>query len=135
MTAGTATAYIGGRRWDADGGVTLPSVNPANGGDHFARPLMEFGGKVPNIVFADADMSAAVRGSTWGIFHNAGQICVASSRLLVQESVAGRVVDALARQTANGYDVLEELTQTKRVSVNYAGAGPARAGLDEDGTG
>lgn len=66
---------------------------------HFAKPLLELGGKAPNIVFADADLSAAVRGSTWGIFHGAGQICVASSRLLVQDSVADEVIDALTRQT------------------------------------
>lgn len=66
---------------------------------HFAKPLMELGGKAPNIVFADADLDAAVRGSTWGIFHGAGQICVASSRLLVHESVADKVIDALTRQT------------------------------------
>jgi acyl-CoA reductase-like NAD-dependent aldehyde dehydrogenase len=66
---------------------------------HFAKPLLELGGKAPNIVFPDADLDAAVRGSTWGIFHGAGQICVASSRLLVHDSVADQVVDALARQT------------------------------------
>jgi acyl-CoA reductase-like NAD-dependent aldehyde dehydrogenase len=65
---------------------------------HFAKALMELGGKAPNIVFADADLEAAISGSTWGIFHNAGQICVASSRLLVQEPVADRVVDAVAGQ-------------------------------------
>lgn len=65
---------------------------------HFARPLMELGGKAPNIVLADADLDAAVRGSTWGIFHNAGQICVASSRLLVDE----RVADEVTRRVAAG---------------------------------
>lgn len=66
---------------------------------HFAKPLLELGGKAPNIVFADADLDTAVRGSTWGIFHGAGQICVASSRLLVQDSIADEVIEALTRQT------------------------------------
>jgi aldehyde dehydrogenase (NAD+) len=67
---------------------------------HFARPLMELGGKAPNIVFADADLDLAVSGSTWGIFHNAGQICVASSRLLVERTVVDRVVDAISAQVS-----------------------------------
>jgi aldehyde dehydrogenase (NAD+) len=63
---------------------------------HFAKPLLELGGKAPNLVFADADLDAAVRGSVWGVFQNAGQICVASTRLLVAESVADDVVGAIA---------------------------------------
>ena len=88
------------------GGVSFTG-SPANGRlvaqaavGHFARPLMELGGKAPNIVFADADLAAAVRGSTWGVFHNAGQICVASSRLLVEERIADEVIGAVTRQAA-----------------------------------
>jgi len=68
---------------------------------HFAKPLLELGGKAPNIVFADADLETAVAGSTWGVFHGAGQICVASTRLLVQDSIADEVIEALTRQTQN----------------------------------
>jgi acyl-CoA reductase-like NAD-dependent aldehyde dehydrogenase len=67
---------------------------------HFARPLMELGGKAPNIVFADAALDLAISGSTWGIFHNAGQICVASSRLLVEEKVLDEVVEAISGKVA-----------------------------------
>lgn len=68
---------------------------------HFAKPLLELGGKAPNIIFADADLETAVSGSTWGIFHGAGQICVASSRLLVHDSIADQVIEAVTRQTRN----------------------------------
>lgn len=49
------------------------------------RPSLELGGKSPNIVFADADMDTAVRGTFTGIFFNQGQVCCAGSRLFVEE--------------------------------------------------
>ena len=48
------------------------------------RVSLELGGKSPNIVFADADLDAAVPGSAMAVFNNAGQICHAGSRLFVQ---------------------------------------------------
>ena len=49
---------------------------------------LECGGKTPNIVFADtANMDAAALGAASGIFFNSGQVCVASSRLLVEEKI------------------------------------------------
>src|SRR3989475_11861994 len=47
----------------------------------------ELGGKSPNIVFADADMDAAVKGAMTGIFYNKGEVCAAGSRLFVEEKV------------------------------------------------
>lgn len=49
---------------------------------------LELGGKGANIVFEDADLTAAVHGSTWAIFHNQGQACIAGSRLLLHEKIA-----------------------------------------------
>ncbi|MEM7404314.1 MAG: aldehyde dehydrogenase [Pseudomonadota bacterium] len=51
------------------------------------RVSLELGGKSPNIVFDDADMSAATAGAISGIFAATGQTCVAGSRLLVQNSI------------------------------------------------
>ncbi|MGD7009549.1 aldehyde dehydrogenase family protein [Metabacillus sp. 84] len=51
------------------------------------RVTLELGGKSPNIVFADADIEAAVAGSLYGIFYNTGQSCEARSRLYVEESI------------------------------------------------
>lgn len=59
---------------------------------------LELGGKSPNIIFADADLDAAVRGAHAGIFYNAGQCCTAGSRLLVQESVHDAVMDTLVER-------------------------------------
>jgi aldehyde dehydrogenase (NAD+) len=49
---------------------------------------LELGGKGANIVFADAALDQAVEGIVNGIFFNAGQVCCAGSRLLLQESIA-----------------------------------------------
>ncbi len=64
------------------------------------RVSLELGGKSPNIVFADADIDAAVRGALTGIFYGKGEVCAAGSRLLVEESVREEVVDKLAARAA-----------------------------------
>lgn len=51
------------------------------------RMSMELGGKSPNIVFADADLDAAVPGAAMAVFQNSGQICSAGTRLFVQRPV------------------------------------------------
>jgi aldehyde dehydrogenase (NAD+) len=61
---------------------------------------LELGGKAANIVFDDAPIDQAVEGIVNGIFFNQGHVCCAGSRLLVQESVAEEVLDALKRRMA-----------------------------------
>jgi (Z)-2-((N-methylformamido)methylene)-5-hydroxybutyrolactone dehydrogenase len=78
------------------------------GADTLTRFSFELGGKSPNIVFEDADLDAAARGvSTMGIFtDNAGQACIAGSRILVQRSVLdeliSRVRDVVERDVRLG---------------------------------
>jgi aldehyde dehydrogenase (NAD+) len=60
------------------------------------RVTFELGGKSPNIVFADADIDAAVEGSMLGMFLNQGQCCCAGTRLFVQDGVYDKMVDRLA---------------------------------------
>jgi aldehyde dehydrogenase (NAD+) len=64
------------------------------------RLTLELGGKAANVVFDDAPLDQAVEGIVNGIFFNQGQVCCAGSRLLVQESVADELVDALKRRLA-----------------------------------
>ena len=59
---------------------------------------LELGGKAANIVFDDAPLDQAVEGIVNGIFFNQGQVCCAGSRLLVQESIADELVEALKRR-------------------------------------
>ncbi|HYS22189.1 MAG TPA: aldehyde dehydrogenase family protein [Gemmatimonadales bacterium] len=60
------------------------------------RVTLELGGKSPNIIFADADLKAAVRGAQTGIFYGKGEVCAAGSRLLVERTVHDQVVTQLA---------------------------------------
>jgi aldehyde dehydrogenase (NAD+) len=64
------------------------------------RLTLELGGKAANVVFDDAPLDEAVEGIVNGIFFNQGHVCCAGSRLLVQESVAETVLDALKRRLA-----------------------------------
>jgi aldehyde dehydrogenase (NAD+) len=57
---------------------------------------LELGGKSPNIVLADADMDAAIRGATIGIFYGKGEVCAAGSRLLVDRAIKDEFLDKLA---------------------------------------
>ncbi|MEM6855129.1 MAG: aldehyde dehydrogenase family protein [Planctomycetota bacterium] len=72
-------------------------------GKHIMRSLagtkkkytLELGGKAANVVFDDAPIDQAVEGIVNGIFFNQGHVCCAGSRLLIQESVADRLVHKL----------------------------------------
>jgi aldehyde dehydrogenase (NAD+)/5-carboxymethyl-2-hydroxymuconic-semialdehyde dehydrogenase len=77
----------------------------------FKRVVLELGGKAPNIVFADADLDAVARGTAWGVFSNTGQACVATSRLLVERSVADELV-ARVVEVARGLRVGDPLDPT-----------------------
>jgi aldehyde dehydrogenase (NAD+) len=61
----------------------------------FKQVALELGGKSPNIVFADAELEAAVIGAIAGIFAASGQTCIAGSRLLLQRSIHDRFVERL----------------------------------------
>ncbi|MEO0679261.1 MAG: aldehyde dehydrogenase family protein [Pseudomonadota bacterium] len=90
-----------GRRVAAAAGAALKPV------------VLELGGKSANIVFADADLSAAAKGAQAAIFSAAGQSCVAGSRLLVEASAAeafqARVAAGMARLKLG--DPLDETTE------------------------
>jgi aldehyde dehydrogenase (NAD+) len=57
------------------------------------RVTLELGGKSPNIIFADADMEAAVEGSHFALFFNQGQCCCAGSRVFVEERIYDEFVE------------------------------------------
>ena len=62
---------------------------------NFKRVTLELGGKSANIIFADANLDRAARNAASGIFFNAGQVCSAGSRVLVERSAYDEVVDRL----------------------------------------
>ncbi len=62
---------------------------------NLSRVILELGGKNPQIVFSDADLQRAAAAVLNGIFTNAGQMCWAGSRLLVEEGIGGSFVEKL----------------------------------------
>src|ERR1700682_6055806 len=77
------------------------------------RVTLELGGKSPNIVFADADLDAAVRGATMGIFYGKGEVCAAGSRLFIDKKIHDDFVQKLvdrAKKTQPG-DPLDPKTR------------------------
>lgn len=61
---------------------------------------LELGGKNPQVVFADADLDAALDGTLFGFLFNTGQCCVSGSRLLVERSIHKDFVQQLAARAA-----------------------------------
>lgn len=78
-------------------------------GQHMKRATMELGGHAPAIVFADADIGLAAKLLAAAKFRNAGQVCVAPTRFLVEQSVVGEfterfAAEARAVKVGNGLD-------------------------------
>src|SRR2546430_6406751 len=83
------------------------------------RVSLELGGKSPNIVFADADLDAAVEGAYFGLFFNQGQCCCAGSRLYVEDKIHAQFVEKVLRKAKSqklGDPFDPETTQGPQVS-------------------
>jgi acyl-CoA reductase-like NAD-dependent aldehyde dehydrogenase len=65
------------------------------------RVSLELGGKSPNVIFADADIDKAVAASVAGFCVLSGQICVAGTRIFIQEQIYDQVVERLSAFTTN----------------------------------
>lgn len=95
------------------GTVTGRSIMQAASGN-LKKISLELGGKSPNIVFADADFATAVEYAMFAIFANQGQVCSAGSRLLLEDSIHDRFVQALVERSkkirvGNGLDESTEM--------------------------
>jgi aldehyde dehydrogenase (NAD+) len=100
-------------------GSTGKLVMTAAAQSNLKRVSLELGGKSPNIVFADADLDAALEGAYLGLFFNQGQCCCAGSRLFVEETVHDKLVDRLlemAKQQKLGDPFDPATTQGPQVS-------------------
>ena len=62
--------------------------------------VLELGGKDPQIVCADANLSNAISGAVWGGFANAGQTCSGIERTYVMRDVADRFIDGVVREAS-----------------------------------
>jgi succinate-semialdehyde dehydrogenase/glutarate-semialdehyde dehydrogenase len=81
------------RKISFTGSTTVGKHLASLAGAHMKRVTMELGGHAPGIVFEDADVDQAVKVLAAGKFRNAGQVCVAPTRLLVHEPVYEKFVD------------------------------------------
>jgi aldehyde dehydrogenase (NAD+) len=75
--------------------ITGRKVQDAATKSNLKRVTLELGGKSPAIVFEDADIAKSLFWCTFGITGNTGQVCAATSRLFVQESIAEQFVKSL----------------------------------------
>lgn len=62
---------------------------------------LELGGKSPNLILADADLEAAIRGASGGVFFNQGEVCSAGSRILVDQSIYDEFLAGLTKRAAS----------------------------------
>jgi aldehyde dehydrogenase (NAD+) len=88
--------------------ITGQSIIRASAGN-LKRVSLELGGKSPDIVFADADLDAAVPGAAMAVFANSGQICSAGTRLFVESKIYDEFVHRVAEygkqlKVGNGLD-------------------------------
>jgi acyl-CoA reductase-like NAD-dependent aldehyde dehydrogenase len=88
---------------------------------NFKRVTLELGGKSANVIFADANLAKAARSAASGIFFNAGQVCSAGSRVLVERSAYDEVIDHLvtrARSIKVGNPEASDTTMGPVISAN-----------------
>jgi succinate-semialdehyde dehydrogenase/glutarate-semialdehyde dehydrogenase len=87
------------RKISFTGSTAVGKELAALAGAHMKRVTMELGGHAPAIVFGDADLDAAAKILSANKFRNAGQVCVAPTRFLVQQPVYGAFVDKFVAAT------------------------------------
>jgi aldehyde dehydrogenase (NAD+) len=94
-------------------GRTGQIIMEAAARSNLKRVSLELGGKSPNIIYADADMDAAIEGAYIGLFLNQGQCCCAGSRIFVEEKIHDEFVErmtkkAKARRVGDPFDMETE---------------------------
>lgn len=77
------------------GGLATGKAIMAAASNSVKKLALELGGKNPNIIFADADLDAAIDNAVTAVFLHSGQVCSAGTRLLVESSIHDRVVEKI----------------------------------------
>src|SRR5699024_3649516 len=81
------------------GGVVTGRRVMASAAGTVKKVALELGGKNPNIIFADAELDAALDMATTAVFLDSGQVCSAGARLIVEESIHDEFVERLVEAT------------------------------------
>jgi len=98
-TAGAAlAAHPGVDKIAFTGSTDVGRIIVRSAAGNLKKVSLELGGKSPNIVFADSDLTTVVEGATHAIFFNHGQCCTAGSRLFVEKKIFDRVVEGVAEK-------------------------------------
>ncbi|WP_417582654.1 aldehyde dehydrogenase family protein [Nitrincola sp.] len=95
------------------GSTTVGQSTIAASAKNIKKLGLELGGKNPQVVFADADIDAAIDGTLFGLLFNSGQCCVSGSRLIVERSIHAEFCERLLERAAKVKigDPLNEETQ------------------------
>ena len=88
------------RRINFTGSTAVGRIIAVRAAQNFKPCLLELGGKAPLLVLGDADLDEAVKAAAFGAFMNAGQICMSTERIIVEDSVADAFVAAFAAKVA-----------------------------------
>ncbi|HEX6146368.1 MAG TPA: aldehyde dehydrogenase family protein [Acidimicrobiia bacterium] len=126
------------------GSVEVGKIISRSASDTLKRVTLELGGKSPNLIFADADFASAVEGTCAGIFANAGEICSAGSRVLVDkaiydDAVAAMVDNAARIKVGSGLDPDTTMgplisSEHKETVLSYVGSGRETAEVAYEGS-
>ena len=85
--------WTSGRSHSQGHHARVDSFQEASAKSNLKVVTLELGGKTPAVVFDDADLKAAVQGTFASIHLNSGQICMANSRVYVQDTIADKFVE------------------------------------------
>lgn len=86
------------RRINFTGSTTVGRIIAQTCGRYLKPVVLELGGKAPLLVLDDADIGQAAAGANFGAFANAGQICMSTERIIVDNAVAAPFIDALVNR-------------------------------------
>lgn len=121
------------------GGIVTGRAVAASAAATVKKVALELGGKNPNVIFADADLEAALDHALNAVFYHAGQVCSAGARLLLHDAIHDAFVARLlerARRIRLGYgweDATEMgplISEAQRAKVERHVAGALEAGAE-----
>ncbi|WP_213703503.1 aldehyde dehydrogenase family protein, partial [Klebsiella aerogenes] len=96
----TLIAHPAVRRVNFTGSTPVGRIIARTCGEYLKPAILELGGKAPLLVLNDADLQQAAAGAIFGAFANAGQICMSTERIIVDESIADEFVALISQRAA-----------------------------------
>src|SRR4051794_26365985 len=97
---GALIDHLAVRRINFTGSTAVGRIIAKRAAEQLKPVLLELGGKAPLIVLEDADLEEAVKAAAFGAFMNAGQVCMATERIILVEAIADRFVEMFAAKAA-----------------------------------